>query len=271
MQKGLDVLVDVATLYRVGMETGLSDPLSIVKSVKRQLVNQQKGTLFAGDVLNGILDELVPPSTKEMNTLSENLKKKLSEKYPDVTELHTKEETKAFVDEVLYFLDTLDVPSRLKLTSDRIVEDQNVEYDKDLDSIYCIFDRDWKSFKEGQYDEVLSLCNQEGYKLFITNPCFEFWLFLHLPEKCLCTLNTEKLAKNGKVKGKSYIEDKLCENLKLLSPPQSYTKTKYDSEFYMQNLVQAISNVHHFSESLLELKTVPGSNLSCLLKELQVG
>lgn len=64
MQKGLDVLVDVATLYRVGMETGLSNPLSIVKSVKRQLVNQQKGTLFAGDVLNGILDELVPPFDK---------------------------------------------------------------------------------------------------------------------------------------------------------------------------------------------------------------
>ena len=47
------------------------------------------------------------------------------------------------------------------------------------DRFCLIVDRDKNSFIERQYDELLSYVQAGKVSLFVSNPCFEFWLLLH--------------------------------------------------------------------------------------------
>ena len=48
-------------------------------------------------------------------------------------------------------------------------------YEKEFDVICVIVDRDKESFTEEQYAYVLENCSQEGFRLGLSNPCFEFF------------------------------------------------------------------------------------------------
>ena len=63
------------------------------------------------------------------------------------------------------------------------VELQN--FSKDFDQILILIDRDGQSFKPWQYDQVIAISEEQGYKLGITNPCFELFLFLHSELFCI--------------------------------------------------------------------------------------
>jgi hypothetical protein len=101
------------------------------------------------------------------------------------------------------------------------VELQN--FSKDFDQILILIDRDGQSFKPWQYDQVIAISEEQGYKLGITNPCFELFLFLHLND--IKSPDKKKLRKNSK-----HSVHMLKEELKKHS--KSFRgKSDYDADF----------------------------------------
>lgn len=44
-----------------------------------------------------------------------------------------------------------------------------------------VIDRDKENFFDDQYDKVRIFCKNNNVNLYVSNPNFEFWLFLHFP------------------------------------------------------------------------------------------
>lgn len=138
----------------------------------------------------------------------------------------------------------------------------SMEYEKDFDSICIIIDRDRESFTEKQYDLVLDICKENKYKLGITNPCFEFWLLLHLTD---CKeYNVDDIVKNKKVSknGKTFMEKCLTEKL------GSYNKKRLKFQPFKHKIATAIENETIYVEDIQKLKNGIGSSIGVILKEI---
>ena len=91
------------------------------------------------------------------------------------------------------FLTIEEIPNILE-TVLKNIENKQITYSEDIDKMCLIVDRDKKSFKEEQYNYVKEECERKNFKLYVTNPCFEFWLLLHFDEVHL--INKEELLEN---------------------------------------------------------------------------
>lgn len=70
----------------------------------------------------------------------------------------------------------------------------DITFASGIDKIVLVVDRDASSFSTEQYDYVLNKCQKEGYEFLVSNPCFEFYLALHLSD---CKhLDIDKLSEN---------------------------------------------------------------------------
>ncbi|HOO56749.1 MAG TPA: RloB family protein [bacterium] len=47
--------------------------------------------------------------------------------------------------------------------------------DKEIDEVWCVFDRD----QHHGFDEALQLAEKNGFKVALSNPCFELWYLIH--------------------------------------------------------------------------------------------
>lgn len=56
------------------------------------------------------------------------------------------------------------------------------KYNNELDEFCILIDRDLQTHSEAGMRECISYCREKGYKCYIANPCFEFWLLLHLSD-----------------------------------------------------------------------------------------
>lgn len=138
-----------------------------------------------------------------------------------------------------------------------------INYKPGYDEVCIILDRDFKSFKENQYDEVLEICKKKKYKLGLTNPCFEFWLLLHFDD-CL-SRDIETIRKNPKInKKKRYLEIELAklENL------SGYNKNRLNFDDYIDQIPLAIQREKAFCQDLEKLKNHVGSTVGCIIEEL---
>lgn len=140
-----------------------------------------------------------------------------------------------------------------------------ITYDKNYDKICCIFDRDKKSFTSHQYDTVLKICQKYGFSLYVSNPCFEFWLLMHFEE--VIGIEKEKLLENRKVNGKNYAYSQLktiARNYDI-----SFEKSYYNAVFFIKHLDIALKNIKNFSEDNQNLKNELGSSVGVLIRELK--
>jgi len=142
------------------------------------------------------------------------------------------------------------------------IKSQNILFDKEIDRICLIVDRDKESFistpKNDQYGYVVKKCKENGIEFYITNPCFEFWLLLHFDE--VCSVDKKSLLENPKVNSKiRYVEAELK---KLVS---GYRKNDIKFEFYLDRIENAIINQKNFCENVDDLKDNIGSNLASLI------
>jgi hypothetical protein len=103
------------------------------------------------------------------------------------------------------------------------------------DELWLVLDRDRQNFKIKNLAEIVQQCKQKNYELAITNPCFEFWLLLHLTdfknydEQDL--LGNEPKTKNSK----RFLEAELT---KLLG---SYGKSSYQAMKLIESIDFAIN------------------------------
>lgn len=148
-----------------------------------------------------------------------------------------------------------------------IIKYNELSYSEDVDKICVIVDRDRESFFEKeekkQYSYVVSKCKENRIGLYVTNPCFEFWLLLHFDE--VFQLDREMLLKNPKV-----ISDKTFTEYELNKLLPGYKKSNYDVDKLVHNIDKAIENETKFSEQIHELENNIGSNIGLFIKEIKV-
>lgn len=116
--------------------------------------------------------------------------------------------------------------------------------------------------RNNQYQYVIDKCEEMEFGLYVTNPCFEFWLLLHFDG--VFELDREKLLKNPKVTAKRrYVE----QELRRLWP--GYKKSSYKAEKLLKDIDKAISNEKEFCEDVAELENCVGSNIGKLITDMR--
>ena len=140
------------------------------------------------------------------------------------------------------------------------IQRDDIVFDKEIDDVCLIVDRDKGSFFDHQYDIVNKGCALAGYRLFVTNPCFEFFLLLH--KTTAKQYSQQELIDNVKVNNQTFVERKLKNYVK------GYKKEKYSFESFQDDVETVLINTKNYASGLDDLKSLPGSNLSELIQEL---
>ncbi len=132
-------------------------------------------------------------------------------------------------------------------------------FDHENDYFAVVLDRDCGSHSRKLMEECIKICKEKDYGCYISNPCFEFWLLLHL-----CNVKTEladlnKLLENKKLTNyHTYISNEI-------SKRANHGKRISINTFltvYLRQIPQAIKNSKDFALDLNEILDHLGSNLS---------
>lgn len=257
---GISPIIELIPLVRDYGEEGWSNPKKIVDRLVENVAESEGKYITYEVLLNRIMEyikethRLKPLQHKIIwNTLEQYCQNNYQQyKYLDVD--NVEEAVKEFMN-VLSIKNVLtieNIPDNIA----RIIEDLSMTYDKEIDHICVIVDRDRNSFVTEQYKSVIDSCEKHHFDLYVTNPCFEFWLLLHFDgcEK----LDKSKLLNNSKIKGRTrYTESELSKKM-------SFSKNNYDADKVVLNLQKAIDNEKNFCEELSSLENEVGSNLGNL-------
>lgn len=141
-----------------------------------------------------------------------------------------------------------------------LIEEQST-FDKEIDKIYLVVDRDKKSFTEEQYMDTLERAKENDVQFYVINPCFEFWLLLHF--KNCSEYSKKQLIENDYVNSNNtfvYEELKKCDS--------SYTKSRFNADLYIDKITTAIENSKIYETDITLLKDNVGTNLLLLFNEL---
>lgn len=140
------------------------------------------------------------------------------------------------------------------------IENNRFLYDKEIDKVCFVVDRDPQNFSKEQYDEFLRKCEEYNYKVFISNPTFELFLLMH--DDKIFELDKKEMLENRKVSTtKRFLEIKLSEFF-------GCNKKNLNFEKFKPNIRKAIDNEKSFEENLNSLKNNLGSNVGRLLDEM---
>ena len=58
------------------------------------------------------------------------------------------------------------------------------EYSGKYDVFGVVIDRDYSTHSVTQMNKIVKECREKGYHFFVTTPCIEFWLLMHLVDVC---------------------------------------------------------------------------------------
>lgn len=139
---------------------------------------------------------------------------------------------------------------------------------KDNNDVFAIIiDRDCYSHTEDQLKALFENCKANNFHCFLTNPCFEFWLLLHI-----CDIydeysgNFQDLLFNQKVSHRhTYISSELSQRA-------GHSKSISDSKFvdiYLPNVDLAIERAKKFDTDNLRLLNNLGSSIPKLFEILR--
>ena len=267
-QLKINPLIELISLEKTFTERGWSNPKKIVEKIERQLDENKNGRYSKLSIIEIVMDYLeeVGILNKDDNKNSKNIKKNIQQ---IVNDFKRKEFYKnELTDIVEVTIKNLSHSIEQIIDSDiiyNIITARNIVYSEGFDKICFIFDRDKESFlateKNNQYEYVSKVCKDNNYGLYITNPCFEFWLLLHFND-VLC-INIDDIKSNKKTKKKSFCEQEL------LKRHSSYSKSKYDFQFFINRIEVALKNEQHYCEDVLGLESKVGSNIGLLIKEIR--
>lgn len=137
-----------------------------------------------------------------------------------------------------------------------------------LNDVFCVvIDRDSGSHSEEQLRTLQENCKDKGCCCFLQNPCFEFWLLLHV-----CDVSTEykdkldDILKNGRLSNQhTYVSRELSRHAR---HTKEITEGKF-KERYLPNIDTAIAHAKDFEQSEEGLLTKIGTNLPELFRILR--
>lgn len=265
----INPLIELVPIIRSYSEDSWSNPKKILDRIISNLKEEETGQLTYESLLNRIMDylydeKILTTSKVQARVLWEILQKgcrKILRKCLDDNVNNLIEDCNKLTE---YLNQESDVVNIVDDISD-IIQSSNITYDNRFDKICLIVDRDKESFLalpgNNQYDYVRRICQEKGFGLYVSNPCFEFWLLLHFDE--VFELNRDKLLENPQVTAKRrYTEYELR---KLLP---GYSKSNYNAGVLMKRVKAAVINEERFCEELDGLKEQVGSNVGKVIKEL---
>ena len=265
---GINPLIEIISIERTYTEEGWSNPKKILEQLLKDLEEIENGKFSYKTLVDKIIEIIMEDekiSSKILKEISsekmiENIKNDI-ESLDNIVE-NVEEDCEFLLNMIIkkLFLTIEEIPNILE-TVLKNIENKQITYSEDIDKMCLIVDRDKKSFKEEQYNYVKEECKKKNFKLYITNPCFEFWLLLHFDEVHL--INKEELLENKRASSKvRFVESEL----KKYFP---YNKNKYNAELLIEKIDLAIENEKKFCENIEELKDKLGSNIGLLIKELK--
>ena len=139
------------------------------------------------------------------------------------------------------------------------------KYNRELDEFAVLIDRDMQTHSEENMRECIKHCKDNGYKCYIANPCFEFWLLMHLAD-----INAEFGEQLEKIKENPKISEHHTFVSKAVSERGHHGKSgiKFATQ-YMPKINQAINQAKKFAVDEEDLIDNIGCNLWKLMEELK--
>ena len=265
---GINPLIEIISIERTYTEEGWSNPKKILEQLLKDLEEIENGKISYKTLVDKIIEIIMEDekiSSKILKEISsekmiENIKNDI-ESLDNIVE-NVEEDCEFLLNMIIkkLFLTIEEIPNILEIVLKNI-ENKQITYSEDIDKMCLIVDRDKKSFKEEQYNYVKEECERKSFKLYVTNPCFEFWLLLHFDEVHL--INKEELLENKRASSKVRSVES---ELKKYFP---YNKNKYNAELLIEKIDLAIENEKRFCEDIERLKNELGSNVGLLIQELK--
>lgn len=267
---GINPLIELVPIIRSYSEEGWSNPKKILDRIIKNLEESRANSISYETLLNRIMDyfydsKIITASKIQARSIWKTMCKICDE------DLHSTFDAKVEDIEVAcnMILEKLRKEYEVvHVVSDisNIIKEGGLTYAEGFDKICLIVDRDRDSFvaapENNQYDYVVHKCEERKFGLYITNPCFEFWLLLHFDE--VFELDQDKLLENPKVTAKRRYAE---QELRRIWP--EYRKSSYKAVELVKHIDKAIENEKAFCEDVTMLKKKIGSNLGSLIEEMK--
>lgn len=142
------------------------------------------------------------------------------------------------------------------------------EYNGEDDVFGVVIDRDQENHTEETLTELQTKCAEKGRcYCFITNPCFEFWLLMHVCDVKIEYKNMySDILKNEKISGKhTFVSKELSEK----AGHSNRISEKKFKECYLPNVDTAIERARDFEQTEEGLLQNIGTNLPQLFQILR--
>lgn len=139
------------------------------------------------------------------------------------------------------------------------------KYHNDLDEFGILIDRDMQAHSEINIKECIEYCLKKGYACYIANPCFEFWLLLHLSD-----VKNEYHDRMQEIKKNEKVSDRHTFVSKEVSEKAHHGKTGINfRKNYMPYIDVAIMRAKEFASEEDELVDNIGCNVWKLVEAMK--
>ena len=267
---GINPLIELVPIIRSYSEEGWSNPKKILDRIIDNLEESKTKLISYKTLLNRFMDyfyetKIITTSRVQARNIWKimcrfckvNLQKNLSEDVDDINNV-----CNLICEELQKEYQIEHIISNIS----NIIKEGGLTYAEGFDKICLIVDRDRESFvsvpENDQYAYVVERCKEKDFGLYVTNPCFEFWLLLHFDK--VFEVDKNKLLENPKVTANRRYTD---QELRRIWP--GYKKSSYRAEELVREINKAIENEKQFCEDIVSLKNSVGSNLGKLIENMR--
>lgn len=141
------------------------------------------------------------------------------------------------------------------------LDEYKIYYGIQPEELWIVIDRDRQSTKEIDLKNTIMDCKNAGYNVALTNPCFEFWLLLHVSD--IKQYTPEILFENKRInKSRRFLDKELSRILK------GYNKSHLQFKAFLPYLQNAISQAVLFANEIDDIVDNLGTNLHLLVKSI---
>ncbi|MDE6761320.1 MAG: RloB family protein [Lachnospiraceae bacterium] len=139
------------------------------------------------------------------------------------------------------------------------------KYNNERDEFAVLIDRDMQTHSESNMYECIKYCRDKGYKCYIANPCFEFWLLMHLAD-----IEAEFGDQLDKIKENKKVSEQHTFLSREVSNRAHHGKSGINfARRYLPYMDKAVIQAKKFPDDEYELVDSIGCNLWRLIEELK--
>ena len=241
---GLHGRVEVVILNRYETDSGLSHPDQVIGMTADYMEFLSSGRCSVGLFLSKVLDSAGNPGRTAVKELSrdEGFRSLCTDGY--VADMESAGEY------------AISFMSERGFHVNPVFEDQF--YSKDTDVVCIIIDRDADDGRTPEcYADYMSSCEKNGFRLFVTNPKFEFWILMHQEDD-------GSLVSIADSRNPSAATDRVMDS-------RGMDKGHLDFEGIVGNLYLTMENAKRFKFTVKELENRVGTNMPDLIHLLEGG